>query len=110
MSGIAHTAWSNEKGHFRFSCRATEENRFCIGADSGQVTVGQLIYRHGRKELWDSVALYAEEDADGTLTIRVVVFNPDWDEPLQVACVRSRPQDGASSRTSLGCNLDHIKL
>ena len=109
MSGIARTSWSHQEENFHFSCRATEENRFCIGANSGQVRVGQLVCRHGRKEIWDSVALYAEEDADGTLTVRVVIFNPDWDEPLQIACVRSRPQDGSSSLTPLGCNLDHTK-
>jgi hypothetical protein len=36
-----------------------------------------------------------------------VVFNPDWDEPLQIACMRSRPGD-TTGLTPLGCNLDHV--
>lgn len=83
--------------------------RLCAEADSVSVTVGQMIRRHGRKEMWDSVGVYAEEDRDGTLLVRVVVFNPDWDEPLQIACIRSRPQDKASEM-ALGCNLDHVGM
>ena len=36
----------------------------------------------------------------------VLVFNPDWDEALQIASIKSRPQDGGCD-TALGCNLDH---
>jgi len=46
-------------------------------------------------ESWKWVLLQgSKEDEDGTLVIRVVVFNPDWDEPLQIANIKSRPQDG----------------
>jgi hypothetical protein len=60
--------------------------------------------------MWDSVGVYAQEDRDGTLVVRVSVFNPDWDEALQIACIRSRPAEASTNEASLGCNLDHIKV
>lgn len=71
------------------------------------MTVGQRIRRDDHVEIWDSVSVYAQEDGDGNLTIQVLVFNPDWDEPLRIACIRSRPQD-TSFLTALGCCLDHV--
>ncbi len=59
--------------------------------------------------MWESVGLYAQEEADGTLTVRVVVFNPEWDEPVQIACIRSRPQD-KDSLVPLACDLNHVQL
>ncbi len=65
------------------------------------------MLRHGVEETWDSVAVEGREQQDGTLVVRVLVFNPDWDEPLQIACIRSRPHD-QECLTPLGCNLDHV--
>jgi hypothetical protein len=92
---------------FKVSCRVDDENRFCIGSGSLSVTVSQRIRCDTGEEMWESVAVYAEEDEEGTLLVRVLVFNPDWDEPLQIASIRSRPRDGACL-TALGCNLDHV--
>jgi hypothetical protein len=110
MMGLPTIAWSTQERQFRVSCNAAEENRLRFGVESAFVTVGQLIQRHGRIEMWDSVGVHAQEDRDGALVIRVMVFNPDWDEPLQIACIRSRPRGGSVNMTALGCNLDHISL
>jgi len=92
------------------SCKAAGENRFCVGTESVSVTVGQLIQDKGEVRMWDSVSLYAQEDRDGTLVVRVMVFNPDWDEPLQIACIRSRLGEASTNGAALGCDLDHIKV
>lgn len=94
---------------FRVCCVANDQNRFAIESDSLTVTVGQRIRREDHEEMWDSVSIYAKEDVDGTLIVQLLVFNPDWDEPLQIACLRSRPRDRACL-TALGCNLDHVTL
>jgi hypothetical protein len=60
--------------------------------------------------MWDSVSVYAQEDQDGTLIVRVMVFNPDWDEPLQIACIRSRPGEASTDGAALECNLDHVTV
>lgn len=109
MTGIARVSWAECERQFHVSCKASGENQLCVGTESVSVTVGQLIQRHGRTEMWDSVGVYAEEDRDGTLVVRVMVFNPDWEGPLQIACIQSRPRD-AGCLTAFGCNLDHITI
>ena len=94
---------------FRVSCEAANTGTFQAETDSLWVRVGQRVRRRGTEEMWDSVAIESTTEQDGTLVLRVIVFNPDWDEPLQIAAIRSCPQD-LESRTSLGCNLDHVVL
>jgi hypothetical protein len=94
---------------FRVSCEAHLVGAPAATSNSLALTVGQRIRRGHTEQMWDSIGIYAEEDPNGTLVVRVLVFNPDWDEPLQIACVRSRPQD-VSCLTPLGCSLDHVTL
>ncbi len=98
---------SDGDGRFRVRCEAGNENRFCVTTESLTVTVGQRVLREGALEMWDSVSIYATEDQEGNLVVEVLVFNPDWDEPLRIACIRSRPQD-ATCLTAVGCCLDHV--
>jgi hypothetical protein len=93
----------------RVSCEAEKAGRFLVETDSLWVRVGQRVLRDGAQEMWDSVAVEGKKEQDGTLVVRVLIFNPDWDEPLQIASIRSRPQD-LESLTPLGCNLDHVAL
>ncbi len=94
---------------FRVSCDAANAGQFQAETDSVWVRVGQRVRRRGTEEMWDSVAIESTAEQDGTLVLRIIVFNPDWDEPLQIASIRSRPQD-LESLTPLGCNLDHFVL
>lgn len=73
------------------------------------VLVSQWIRRNRREELWNSVIVRCDEEADGTMAVRVIVANPDWDQQVQIACLRSRPGD-AKSLTPLACNLNHEEL
>lgn len=93
----------------RLSCDASKAGQFRVDADFFWVRVGQLVRRRGTQEMWDSVAVEGKEEQDGTLVVRIFVFNPDWDEPLQIASIRSRPCD-LECLTALGCNLDHVAL
>lgn len=97
------------EGGFRVSYDAGKVGRFQAETDSLWVRVGQRVRRRGTEEMWDSVAIESTAEQDGTLILRVIVFNPDWDEPLQITSIRSRPQD-LESFTPLGCNLDHVVL
>ena len=104
---LATTGESPNGGCFRIRCEASDDNRFGVHAESLTVTVGQHVLRNDAVEMWDSVSIYAKHDAEGALVIEVLVFNPDWDEPLRIASIRSRPQD-ATRLTVLGCCLDHV--
>ena len=103
--GSASTV-ANGKG-FRLSCDASGAGQFRADADSILVTVSQRIRHLGTEGMWDSVIVVGKAEQDGTLVVRVLVSNPDWDERLQIACVRSCPDD-RDSLTALGTNLDHL--
>lgn len=92
---------------FRLSCDAGEAGQFLADSDSILVTVGQRIRHLDTQGMWDSVVVEGKAEQDGTLTVRLLVSNPDWDERLQIACIRSRPDD-PDCLTALGTNLDHI--
>jgi hypothetical protein len=92
---------------FDVECRAGTAGELRVGTDSVCVKVGQRVRMDGAEEIWHSIGVYAKEDESGSLVIRVLVFNPDWDEPLQIASITSRPGD-QSCETSVGCNLDHV--
>jgi hypothetical protein len=104
---LATASESPNGGCFRIRCDAGDDNRFGVHAESLTVTVGQHVLRNDALEMWDSVSIYATQDAEGTLVIEVLVFNPDWDEPLRIVSIRSRPQD-ATCLTVLGCCLNHV--
>jgi hypothetical protein len=90
---------------FELHCKAGDAGQSLAGA-ALSVRVSQRVRRGGNEEMWDSEGVYAQEEEDGSLVVRVLVFNPGWDEALQIACIRSRPGDVAGL-TALGCNLDH---
>ena len=108
MTNTGAHAVGNADG-FRVDCNADKAGQFLVETGALWVRVGQRVLRNGAQELWDSVAIEAKKEQDGTLVVRVLVFNPDWDEPLQIACIRSRPHD-PECLTPLGCNLDHVAL
>lgn len=105
---VAEVPKVKEEQKFEVECRAGEAGSLVVGSESLSIQIGQRLLKEGSTEIWHSVAIYANEDEDGNLVIRVLVCNPDWDEPLQIARITSRPGD-ASCRTALGCNLDHVK-
>jgi len=96
-------------GGFRLNCDAGQGGRFRSDSDSVLVTVSQRIRHLDTQGMWDCVVVECQAEQDGTLIVRVLVSNPDWDERLQIACIRSRPDD-RESLTALGTNLDHIPL
>ena len=106
MGQDSASAMANGKG-FRLSCDASGAGQLRADADSILVTVSQRIRYLGTEGMWDSVIVVGKAEQDGTLVVRVLVSNPDWDERLQIACIRSRPDD-PDSLTALGTNLDHL--
>ena len=78
-----------------------------ISADLLWFRIEQCIRGAGRLEMWNSLSVYCGQEPSGALLVRVVVFNPNWDGPLQIAAIRSWPND-PSNLTPLACNLDHV--
>jgi hypothetical protein len=92
---------------FEVHCNAGDAGELCVGTDSVSVQVGQRLRMDGAEGIWHSVGVYAKEEEDGTLVVQVLVFNPDWDEDVQIARIKSRPLD-ADCSAALGYNLDHV--
>lgn len=103
------TSSARRSFNFRLSCDAGNTGKFQAESDSSWLRVAQRIRRSGKEKMWDSVTIECTSEQDGTLILRVIVFNPDWQEPLQIASIRSRPQD-LESLTPLGCKLDYVTL
>lgn len=80
-------------GPFRIECDAGESGRLCSFAKRASITVGQRVLRDGAEEMWDSVVVLCQEEQDGALAIRIFLCHPDWDEPLEIAVIRSGQKD-----------------
>src|SRR5258707_4989706 len=66
---------------FEVRCHAGNAGHLEVASDAVSVKIGQQIRREGKEELWGSLLVECKEQDDGSLTVEVVVFHPDWDEP-----------------------------
>ena len=91
---------------FGIDSSATPVGSFRAGADSLSVKIGQRISRFGAEEIWDSVIIHGDTHGD-ELTVRVLVCHPAWDEPQEIACIRSSPRDKSppDNGQALNCTL-----
>ena len=93
---------------FQICCSARPVGSFRAGANSLTVTIGQRMRSPGGEEMWDSVTIQCREEGS-ELAIRVLVCHPGWDEPLQVACIRSPSRIAARSHGEfLQVSLEHV--
>ena len=86
---------------FQIDCSAEPTGSFRAGADRLSLRIGQRIRRLGAEQIWDSLIVEANNDGDD-LTIRVLLCHPDWDEPIEIACIRSA-QDAAKRGQPIEC-------
>lgn len=90
---------------FQIHCDAGGSGQFRSEANRASITVGQRILRDGAEEVWDSVVVLCQEEADGALVIRVVLCHPDWDEPKEVAHARSWFESPLPTGAALACEI-----
>ena len=113
LTGTSSQLQYQAAGHrvdFHVYCDAGDGGSLRTTTDSLSFSAGQQIRRGQDVETWNSVAIYAKQEVDGSLSLRIIIFHPDWDEPLQIACLRSRPQDASGQASSLECDLEHKHL
>ncbi len=91
---------------FQVHCSAQPVGSFRAGADSLSVKIGQRITRFGAEEIWDSVIIHGDTNGE-ELTIRILVCHPSWDEPQEIACIRSSPRvpNSPDDAQALNCTL-----
>jgi hypothetical protein len=91
-----------EDRKFEVRCDASANGHLHVKTHALSVAVSQRIDRDRIGEMWQSVLIICEEPEDGCLTTKVIVCHPDWDQSLQIACIRSRvSQDNTSSPLDL---------
>lgn len=98
---------TNNDAKFQVECHAGDAGGLKVRTNSLSVCIGQRVRRNGSEEMWDSVIVRCDEGADGSLTANVIVCHPDWDEPLQIASIQSRPQNGARHAPILEVDMKH---
>ena len=95
---------------FEVRCHAGNAGHLDVASDAVSVKIGQQIRREGKEEFWGSLLVECKEQDDGSLAVEVVVFHPDWDEPLRIASIQSHPSDGNTAEPTLRCDFEQKRL
>jgi hypothetical protein len=74
---------------FEVRCNANHNGQLQVKTHALSVAVSQLINGNGSDAMWQALLVICEESEDGSLTTKVIVCHPDWDQNLQVASIRS---------------------
>jgi len=97
-------------GKFEVRCDAGNAGHLEVGSESVSVRIGQRIRKEGKEEFWGSLLVECREQDDGSLAVEVVVFHPDWDEPVRIASLQSRPCGLSPAEAALRCDLEHKQV
>ena len=95
---------------FEVRCDAMPNGHLQVRAQALSVGVGQLIEQGKTEEMWQSVLVICEENEDGLLTTKVIVCHPDWEQNLQIACIRSRAPEHGKPVPPLEIDLKSARL
>ena len=95
----------NDELKFQVNCDAGAYGQLRVASETLVVNVGQKIVRDGHTEILDSVVVKCSEEQDGTCTVRVLICDPDRDEPMQIVSVRSYLNRGTSNQRAIVCDF-----
>ncbi len=95
---------------FEVRCHAGNAGHLEVASDAVSVKIGQQIRREGKEEFWGSLLVECKEQDDGSLTVEVVVFHPDWDEPVRIASMQSNPSDENVEKSTLRFDFEQKRL
>jgi hypothetical protein len=93
---------------FEVRCDAGPNGQLHVRTHSLSVAVSQLIERDKSGEMWQSVLIICEESEDGCLTTKVIACHPEWDQNLQIACIRSRVSHQGHTTSPLDIDLKPV--
>jgi hypothetical protein len=97
-------------GKFEVRCHAGNAGHLEVANESVSVRIGQWVRKEGKQEVWDSLLVECKQQDDGSLAVEVVVFHPDWDEPVRIASLQSRPCGLSPGEAALRCDLEHKQV
>ncbi len=99
-----------DRRKFEVRCHAGNAGHLEVASDAVSVKIGQQIHREGKEEFWGSLLVECKEQDDGSLAVEIVVFHPDWDEPLRIASIKSNPSDGNLEESTLRFDFEQKRL
>ena len=74
---------------FEVRCDATPHGQLHVKSENVSIAISQAVNKNEKEENWQSVLVICEKSADGSLTTKIIVCHPDWDQSLQIASIRS---------------------
>jgi hypothetical protein len=95
---------------FEVRCDAMPNGHLQVRAQGLSVGVGQMIKQGRTEEMWESVLVICEKSEDGLLTTKVIVCHPDWEQSLQIACIRSRSPEHGNPAADLEIDLKSARV
>ena len=78
-----------DERRFEVHCDARPHGQLHVKSQAISVAISQPINQNDVEESWQSVLIICEQSPDGSLTTKIIVCHPDWDQNLQIACIRS---------------------
>ena len=97
-------------GDFQLTCRAAERAHLNVTTDEASFVVAQRIRLDGKEQMWESLQVSCHKDDDGCLAVQVLLWDPKSEEALQIALLRSRPDEIANNIEPLECDLIQKQL
>jgi hypothetical protein len=95
---------------FEIRCDAGSDGHLQVKSDAISVALTQMIAQNGNEEFWQSVLIVCEQNQDGSISTKVIVCHPDWDQNLQIACIRSTIPDPNGPVPALEIDLKAVHL
>ena len=95
---------------FEIHCDASPNGQLHVKSQALSVVISQLLGDSKTQECWRSVLIICEECPDGLLTTKIIVCHPDWDQNLQIACIKTRATGPDSTRSlfEVDLNATHV--
>jgi hypothetical protein len=91
---------------FEVRCNASHDGQLQVKTHALSVAVSQLVSRGKTREMWQSILVFCEETEDHCLVTKIIVCHPDWDQNLQIACVRS----GDNPKSPFEVDLNSVRV
>jgi hypothetical protein len=92
-------------GDFHVNCRAGEAGSLNVTVETVSFVLAQRIRLKDNEQLWESLQVSCHKQKDGSLAVQVLLWDPKSEDALQIALLRSRPDDPTGDGEPLECDL-----
>jgi hypothetical protein len=97
-------------GDFHVNCRAGEAGFLNVVVETVSIVLAQRIRLKDNEQLWESLQVSCYKEEDGSLAVQVLLWDPKSEEAVQIALLRSRPDDTTEGREALECDFERKSL